>query len=306
MATAARRRRPVDDADDYEEQETPRRRRRPAADEEDTRPRRRRPEPEDAEDDEAEEPPRRRRAVHRDDDEDDVEEAPRSRRRRAEPVNEDDEDEPPRRRRAAAAARPGRRVARGWAAYEKTKAKSSDFEKKFKPTAEESVVVLLEEDGPFATFARHWVELEEGKRAFICPASLAIDDDEAELECPLCDVGDKPNAPRAYLNVAVLEPGKKPELAVWEIGGAISDQLQMIDKSIGRRTKLTEIYIVATSKGTGLNTKYHLEPIFEEDLPELDLKPLTDKQRNAFELYDDELYQIPSFKELDRVADALV
>ncbi|MFD4858457.1 hypothetical protein [Streptomyces atratus] len=150
------------------------------------------------------------------------------------------------------------------------------------------------------------MELEEGKRAFICPASLYVDEDEDELECPLCDVGDKPNPPRAYLNVAVLAPGKKPELAVWEIGAAISDQLQMIDKSIGRRTKLSEIYIVANSKGTGLNTKYHLEPLFEEDLEDMDLKPLTDKQRDGFELYDAELYPIPSFKELDRIADALV
>ncbi|MFI0265670.1 hypothetical protein [Streptomyces luteogriseus] len=203
-------------------------------------------------------------------------------------------------------------MASGWGAYERTRAASSDFETKFKPSGELQVVALLEE-GPFHSFARHWVELKEGKRAFICPASVQYIDDtgqpiEDDAECPLCDVGHKVNSPKAYLNVAILGQGK-PQLAVWEIGPKVSEQLQMIDKSIGRRTSLTEIYILATASGTGLNTKYQLEPLFEDDLLELaededlPLKPLTDKQRESFELYDDTLYPVPTLKELNQVAD---
>ncbi|MFH9606835.1 hypothetical protein, partial [Streptomyces sp. NPDC017448] len=220
--------------------------------------------------------------------------------------DEDEEDEAPRRSSQRGGRTLSRRAPRGWAGYEKTKAKASDFEQKYKPSSTPSVVCLLEEDGPFASFARHWVELEEGKRAFICPASLATEEDEDELECPLCDIGDKPNSPKAYLNVAVLEEGSKPRVAVWEIGPAISDQLQMINKSIGKRTSLTEVYIEASSKGSNLNTKYFLEPLFEDDLGELGLKPLTDSQRDSFQLYDDSIYQVPSTRELAKIADNLV
>jgi hypothetical protein len=205
-------------------------------------------------------------------------------------------------------------VASGWGAFERSRAASSDFEKKFKPSSELQVVTLLE-TGPFISFGRHWVELEEGKRAFVCPDSVQyVDEDgnpvDVDPQCPLCDIGHKMNAPKAYLNVAVLKPGK-PELAVWEIGPQVSEQLQMIDKSIGRRTPITDIYILATATGSGLNTKYHLEPLFEDDLrdlardEDLPLKPLTDKERDSFELYDESLYPIPSLTELDRIADEI-
>lgn len=323
MPTGTRRRRPVVDDEDVETA-APRRRRPAPDDEPEARPKRRsRPEPEDEADDIDD---------GTDDGEDeDVEEAPRSRRRsvRKGPREDDDaDDEPqPRRRRAGSSeGRSGRRgsstsssrrVASGWGAYERSRAANSDFETKFKPSSELQVVALLE-DEPFHTFARHWVELDEGKRAFICPASIQyvdeqgelIDDDDASA-CPLCDVGDKANAPKAYLNVAVLKAGK-PEHAVWEIGPKVSEQLQVIDKSIGRRTKISEIYILATATGSGLNTKYHLEPLFEDDLREmaededLPLKPVTEKQRAAIELYDESLYPVPTYKELDKIADALV
>lgn len=322
MPAGTRRRRPEVDDEDVE---TPApRRRRPAPDDEpEARPKRRsRPEPEedpDEYDDDTE--------SDEGDDEDDVEEAPRSRRRSARRAARDDDadDEPqPRRRRAGSsegrrgsATSSSRRVASGWGAYERSRAANSDFETKFKPSSELQVVALLE-DEPFHTFARHWVDLEEGKRAFICPTSIQYVDEQGELiddddkpACPLCEIGDKANTPKAYLNVAVLKAGK-PEHAVWEIGPKVSEQLQVIDKSIGRRTKISEIYILATATGSGLNIKYHLEPLFEEDLREmaededLPLKPLTEKQRSAIELYDESLYPVPSYKELDKIADALV
>lgn len=297
MAAATRRRRPVDD--DMGEEETPRRRRRPAAeDEEDDKPRRRRlPEPDDDEDEDVEDAPRSRRRNRAAEDED---EQPRRRRRKAS-RDDDEEDDEPRRGRGKAS---GRRMARGWGGYEKVKSASSDFEKKFKATSEAQVIALLEPE-PFAAFARHWVELDEGKRAYMCLASLEPEDEDDEVICPLCDVGDKPNGAKAYLNVAVLKEDGKPSHEVWEIGPKISEMLEMIDKSIGRRTKLTDVYIEVSSKGTGLNTKYFLEPLFEDDLDELDLKPLTDKQRNAVELYDESLYPIPTERELDKIADQI-
>lgn len=327
MATATRRRRPVED-DEEPQEETPRRRRRPVDDDEDDQPRRRR-RPAAEEDDEEEETPRRRRRPEPEDDDDDVEAAPRSRRRKP-ADDEDDEDETPRRRRSNTRdddeedrprrRRPsrdeddeprgrrgrssGRRMARGWGGYNKVKSATSDFEKKFKPSSEAQVIALLEPE-PFAAFARHWIDLDEGKRAFICLASLEPEDDEDDVVCPLCDVGDKPNGAKAYLNVAVLQEQGKPSHEVWEIGPKISEMLEMIDKSIGKRTKLTDIYIEVSSKGTGLNTKYFLEPVFEEDLDELDLKPLTDKQRDAIELHDDSIYPIPSERELDKIADQI-
>jgi hypothetical protein len=292
MAAATRRRRPEPEPD---EDETPRRRRRVAEDEEETKPRRRRPEPEPDEED----------------DDEDVEEAPRARRRTSR--NDDEEERPARRRPAGrtgtgrsgrADRAPGRRMARGWDGYQKVKAASSDFETKFKPSSEAQVVALLEAE-PFAVFGRHWVDLDEGKRAYMCLGSLEADEEADDSGCPLCDVGHKPNGAKAYLNVAVLREGEKPSHEVWEIGPKISEMLEMIDKSIGRKTALTDIYIEVSTKGTGLNTKYFLEPLFEEDLEDLDLKPLSDKQRDAFELYDDEIYPIPSYKELDKIADEI-
>lgn len=288
MANESRRRRPPMDSDEPDEAPTRRR----IADDGPPR-RRRRPEPEEE---------------YGDEEQEDVEEAPRPSRRAASrranatgprrtrgPGGRDD------RRRPTASSR---RVASGWGGYNKVKAAHSDFETKFKPGPEGTVVAPLELE-PFAAFARHWLDLQDGKRAFICPSSLEADDDGEDMSCPLCDVGDRPNPARAYLNVAVLRPHERPELAVWEIGASVSEQLQMIDKSIGRRTSLTDIYILASSKGSGLNTKYHLEPLYPEDLDEFEVDELTDKQRSAFELYDADLYEIPSLSELDKVADEI-
>lgn len=302
---ATRRPRPKDD--DEELESTPRRRRQ-MDDEEDEAPRRRRPS-----DDDEEETPRRRRAET--DEEEDYEDAPRS--RRSSRHSDDDEEERPRRRpggskgpegragRRPGGSKPSGRVASGWGGYNRARAASSDFEKKYKPSPGDGDVIQLQEPGPFAAFARHWVDLEEGKRAFICPRSLEFDEDEELPECPLCDVGDKPKGAKAYINVAVLREGSRPELMVWEIGGSVSDQLQTINKSIGRKTELTDIYLLASSSGSGLNTKYHLEPLFEEDLDEFEVKALTDKQRASFELYDASIYEVPSLKELNRVADEI-
>lgn len=297
-ATTTRRRvRPEDDED---EEATPRRRSRPDAEEEQVPRRRRPPEPEDDDQD--------------DDADDDYEDAPRS-RRSSRNADEDVEDRPRRRPggtkgpgggagRRPGGAKPSGRMASGWGGYKRVKEASSDFETKYKPSSDGDVIQLLEGE-PFAAFARHWVDMSEGKRAFVCPASLETDEDDDPLECPLCDVGDKANGAKAYLNVVVLRPRQKAEHAVWEFGGTVSDQLQTIDKSIGRRTKLTDIYLLASSSGSGLSTKYQIEPLFEEDLDEFEVKPLTEKQLNAFDLYDATLYEVPSMKELNKVADEI-
>lgn len=296
---AAARRRPRPDEDE-EQEETPRRSRRVADADEDEAPRRRRRPEQDSVDPE-------------EDDQEDYEEAPRGRQRRAHAEEVEEADRPRRRPGGSrgpsgpAGRRPGGsrtsvRVASGWGGYNKVKAASSDFEKKFKPSSDGDVIAMLEAE-PFAAFSRHWVDLPEGKRAFICPASLETEEDSDPPECPLCDVGDKAKGAKAYCNVAVLKPGARPEHMVWEIGGSVSDQLQTIDKSIGRRTQLTDIYLLASSSGSGLQTKYHLEPLFEEDLDEFEVKPLTQKQIEAFELYDASLYEVPGMKELDKIAD---
>lgn len=303
MSAAPPRRRPREE----EEEDPPPRPRRALRDEEpDAAPRRRRPAPDEEEDPPDEEP-------------EDYEYAPRG--RRAAGPSRDVEDRPRRRpggSRAPAgragrapAGRPGGpatvgRLASGWGSYQKIRAASSDFETKYKPSTDGDVVQLLQGE-PFAAFARHWVEVDGGKRAVICPASLEVDEDDDPPQCPLCDVGDKPNPPKAYLNVAVLRPpaAGRPENAVWEIGGSISDQLQTIDKGIGRKTSLVDIFLLASSSGTGLNTKYLLEPLFEEDLAEFGVKPLTDKQIAGFDLYGPDLYEVPSFRELDKLADEI-
>lgn len=309
MATPTRRARP----DAEEEQEEPTRRRRVADDveeeQEETRPRRRRPWPQDADDDDGEE-------AAPEEDYEDAPAAPRARRTTRASLD-DTEDAPRTRRRPGGSAapsgpagrrpggsRPSGRIASGWGGYNRVKEASSDFEKKFKPTPEGSIAQLLEPE-PFAAFARHWLDLADGKRAVICPASLEVGEDEEELPCALCDVGDKPNTPKAYLNVALLSPNSSSELQVWEIGSQISDQLQVIDKGIGRKTSLTDIYILASSSGSGLNTKYSLEPIFAEDLAEFGVKPLTPKQLDKFELYDASLYEVPTERELNKLADEI-
>lgn len=282
MARATTRRRPAED-DEEELNERPRRRRVADDDEQEEKPRRRRrdPEPDDEEEEEYDEPPRSRRRVTED----------RPTRRKA-----DDRS----------TKRSSRRVASGWGGYQKVKANTGDFETKFKPTSEAQIIALLEPE-PFACFARHWVDLDEGKRAVMCLGSLdePEDGDEDVPGCPLCDVGDKANGAKAYLNVAVLKPRGKPSHEVWEIGPKISEMLEMIDKSIGKRTKLTDIYLEVSSKGSGLNTRYFVEPVFEEDLVDYDVKPLTDSQRDGFELYDDSLYPVPTERELNKVADEI-
>lgn len=226
-------------------------------------------EPEEDEDEEDERPARgvksAARKARRDDDDDD-----------------DDEDERPRSTKA---------VRKGWGGAKRTKEMSSDFPEELK-VGDEALLIKFLEDEPFASYRQHWIE-REGKKSFTC-----LEDD-----CPLCDIGDRPQGRYAF-NILLLSEGE-PVNKVWVVGNRLEGTLENYakDKKTG---PLTRLYWSVSRTGKGSNTQYNVSPVKERDLGEdWDVEPLEDDILAKYEkqCWDDSAVSVQTRKQLQAIAD---
>jgi hypothetical protein len=182
----------------------------------------------------------------------------------------------------------------GWGAYERGKAKSGGFAE-FIRLAEEPSLIKFLQPSPFANFRQHWIDRRQGKRSWVC-----IEDD-----CPLCNLGDDP-AFRVLFNVLVLSEDK-PMNRVWEMGGAVAEQVKakMKDK---RTTPIDrdDVYWAASRTGKKQQTRYALDPVKERDLEEdWDIKPLSEDELEKYrnKVFDKKIIKIPTRKQLLEIAE---
>lgn len=182
----------------------------------------------------------------------------------------------------------------GWGAYERGKAKSGGYAE-FLKLEEEPTLIKFLEPVPFANFRQHWIDRRQGKRSWVC-----IEDD-----CPLCNLGDDP-AFRVMFNVLVLSEDK-PMNRVWEMGGAVAEQVKakMKDKRTAPIDR-EDVYWSASRTGKKQQTRYALDFVKERDLEEdWDIKPMSEDELEKYraKAFDKKIIKVPTRKQLLEIAE---
>jgi hypothetical protein len=221
------------------------------------------------------------------------------------PVVEDDEEE----EEAPAPRRPGGNkpgkpagkkpnVRSGWTGSEQVIDSTSSFAQAFKLDETAQIIAFLEEK-PYAGYARHWIERantdakgKKGKtnRPYTCLTSVGMG------ECPVCDVGDKPQAVSSF-NIALIGDDGVPTLKSWDAGAKLFRLFKQYhnDPKVGPLTK--GFYLVSRS-GSGGSTNYQVNPVRRTSLMEdYNVEPPTQE-----ELDDVEVVSIPTRKEMNEIA----
>lgn len=287
-----------DEFDEEEEDEEPPRhkRRRPRDEEEEDRPRRRRSRGEEDDDEEEEERPRRRRRSRDEDDEE-----PRRRRRSRDDDEDDDEeeDDEPRRSKKARGSKGSGKKSRtsnrnsGWDAYDREKARSSDYADKIVvKNIKGEVLLKFLSDAPDFSYSLHWFDEMKGRKGWMCLKSA-----DPDADCPACDMGDRP-MPNACFNVLVLDEDGDWNLKVLVAGKRLTGQIHGLSEGRGG---LSGPYwsLMAGPDGSGTG---NFQRVKDRDLDEdWDVEPLTEEElddwiEDAHVLEDVE--QIPSRKDL--------
>lgn len=216
-------------------------------------------------------------------------------------ANGDDDDDRPARPAKKATARVGAaagRVRRGWGAGQETMDSTSTFAQSFQP-ADKAMVIKFLEDEPYASFRRHWIEStnKEGQRInrpYTCPVSF--DDD-----CPLCEVGDRPQAVSAF-NIAVIADDGTVSRKSWDVGARLFNVL----KSYANDTKiapLTRGYFIVSKTGKKGSTQYNVIPVKATALEEdYDVPVPEQSELDRLDLYDIEIVEVTPKKVLRELA----
>lgn len=295
MPTVPRRRVRDEDDDRYDDDDRPRRSRsRDDDDEEEERPRRSR----SRDDDEDEDRPRRSR---RDRDDEDEDERPRRSRSR----DDDDEDERPRRGRSRDRDddddEPKERgsIRSGWAGHKENQSKSATYAENLDVGKDPELIKFLEDEPPIS-YRQHWIDNPPNgirKKSWTC----------LEVDCPLCDIGDRPSV-KTVFNVVHLNTGGRPENKVLTLGvKAVNQLLGFAEDS--KTGPLTKLYYVVKKTGTKQQSAFNFQPVKARDLEEdWKMEPLSDRDFDDFfdaRYKESDIVQTQSRKQLRELAEGL-
>jgi hypothetical protein len=238
-------------------------------------------------------PPRRTRRPVEDEEAEEVPEAA------TEAADDEEEEEPePDAPKASKPAPPP--IRGGWTEGQKTMDAASDFAQVLTLEPHVQVIKFLE-DQPYANYRRHWVDRigPKGavKRPFICLETVNKD-------CPLCDIGDKPQAVSAF-NVALLGDDGQSLLKTWDVGAKLFNVLKGYaqDPKVG---PLTKGYFAVSKTGKRQQVSYNVIPVRARDLVEDYEIPLPDEDEiAAMAVYDTSILQIPKRSDLEEIAEEM-
>ena len=224
------------------------------------------------------------------------------------PIVEDDENEedeapvrPAGQEDTATTGKPN--VRSGWTGSEQVIDSTSSFAQAFKLDESAQVIAFLD-DKPYAGYARHWIERantdskgKKGKtnRPYTCLTSVGMG------ECPVCDVGDKPQAVSSF-NIALIGDDGVPTLKSWDAGAKLFRLFKQYnnDPKVGPLTK--GFYLVSRS-GSGGSTNYQVNPVRRTSLLEdYNIEPPTPEELDALGGYDADIVSIPTRKEMNEIA----
>ena len=148
-------------------------------------------------------------------------------------------------------------VSGGWGAAKKVMASTSTFSESFKfpnkDKGEESALIKIPEDAPFASYAQHWVdEISSGKKSWTC----------LEKVCALCARGHKPRGIFVFNVIDALTGEVKP----LEAGPMLAKILET--ENDGRSGPLSRGYweVYCTGGGNKGKMVYTVKPVKARDL----------------------------------------
>ncbi|WP_020142252.1 hypothetical protein [Terracoccus sp. 273MFTsu3.1] len=225
--------------------------------------------------------------------------------------DDDDDDEPEEKPRARRASRvkdepkrkSGRAAASGWGAAEEVREaipSTGNFAEDLKLPEKGKIIIKFVEDEPFDSYAEHWVP-QKGKQSFTC----------AGEDCPLCEVGNRPNAKICFNVISLADPAK-PELKRWRTGVQIAETIKEFTVKGEKTAPLSRedyYYEVKRAKTANDKTVTTVTPIKARDLDsDYDIEPLTDDDideaiEKAGGLYDWESTEDTPMSVLEQQAD---
>lgn len=194
-------------------------------------------------------------------------------------------------------ARPAMRA--GWDAAQQVMDASSSFANSFKPGPNISIVKFLQ-DFPYANYNRHWIARivngQPSRRPYNCLGSIG-------QHCPLCAVGDQPNAVSAF-NIAVIANDGTAQLMTYDTGPAMCNTIQGWNKD-PRVGPITRDFF-AVSKPDGKGTRQGGYPVPAQLLPQqFGINPPDPNYLASLGLYAMEQVDFPSAADLQEVAASL-
>jgi hypothetical protein len=224
---------------------------------------------------------------------------------------EDDGDEDPAPR-LKAAPNEGLRVKRGWGEAQKQMDSTSTYAQAFKPDERGCIIKFLEDD-PYAGFKRHWIDQtlqDEGgrpvktRRPYTCMKSFTGDNGKPK-ECPLCDVGDKPQAVSCFNIVICAEDGSLA-LKSWDMGAKVYNLAKTYADNV-KIGPLTKNFYHVTKTGKQQQSQTNMSPVRATSLAEdYDVPVPTDAALNAIDMYTEDIIKITSMKDLRELAEEMV
>jgi hypothetical protein len=160
-------------------------------------------------------------------------------------------------------------------------------------------LIKVLQDEPFAAYRQHWIPKKN--RSYICLKPI-------DGECPLCDIGDKPNSSKTLFNVVELSQPDK--VLVWQAGAMAAGELEDASED-DRWDGLSDpkLYFEVYSKKKNDKTEHKVNVVRSRDLAEdWDVDPLSKSELDDLtdHLFDEEFVRIPTQDELAEVADELV
>jgi hypothetical protein len=206
----------------------------------------------------------------------------------AAPVEDDDDEDEE---------KPTATIRRGFSAARQTADSTSPFAQAFKLDDKIQVIKFLE-DEPYAAYTRHWVErmtpTGRANRSYNCNKNWG-------KACPLCEVGDKPQAVSAF-NIALIGDDGHPTLKTWDCG----PKLLGIIESYARDPKVAPInkgFFLASRSGKMGSVNYQIVPVKAHSLAEdYDIDPPSEDDLTKLGVYDSSIITMPKTKDLEEIA----
>jgi hypothetical protein len=202
-----------------------------------------------------------------------------------------DDVAPPARKAAPTAAASG--IRGGWSAGQQVMESSSPFAQNLKLDSNTQIIKFLD-DAPYASYSRHWVERKGGVRPYVCLQSVG-------KECPLCDIGDRPQATSAF-NVVVVGDDGGVVLKTWDVGTRIFSTLKNFATS-SRSGGLSHGYYAVSKVGQKQQSQTLITPVRESLLFEdYGIEPPSAEAIAAAGKYDADIINVPMHKDLTEIA----
>lgn len=199
------------------------------------------------------------------------------------------------------------KVKRGWGEAQRQMDSTSSYAQAFKPDADGNVIKFLEDD-PYAGFKRHWIRRStkdgETTRAYTCMRSF-VGEGGKPKECPLCEIGDKPQAVSCF-NIALLSEDGSLAVKSWEMGAKVYNLAKAFADN-PRIGPLSKNFYLVSKTGQRQQVQYNMSPVKATALEEdYDIPVPSDAALNALDLYTEDIVQITPVKELRELSQELV